>query len=91
MSNEFLRSLMSEQRRRLVGSVLEHAENNLYQRMSSEEQRAFREKVLTSVGVFYDFMLDAVKASVNDGSVMNEEALVLLRDLHALSLKEKVS
>jgi hypothetical protein len=82
MASEFVRNLLIEQRKRLVGSIMLHAEKNLYPSMSVTQQRAFREKVLASVGAYHDTCLDILKASVNDGSVVNAEALELLRDIH---------
>jgi hypothetical protein len=64
-----------------------HAEKNLFEGMSVPQQRAFREKVLASVGVYHDTCLDILKASVNDGSVVNAEALTLLTDIHAFVKK----
>lgn len=82
MSSDFVRNLLIEQRKRLVGSVMTHAEKNLFDKMTPTEQRAFREKILSSVGAYHDTCLDILKASVNDGSVVNAEALELLRDIH---------
>lgn len=82
MASEFVRNLLIEQRKRLIGSIMVHAEKNLYPHLSAVEQRAFREKVLASVGAYHDTCLDILKASVNDGVVVNAEALELLRDIH---------
>ena len=82
MSTDFVRNLLIEQRKRLVGSIMLHAEKNMYSSMSVTQQRAFREKVLASVGTYHDTCLDILKASVNDGSVVNGEALELIRDMH---------
>lgn len=87
MSNDFVRNLMAEQRKRLLGSLFEYLEKNVYPKLTSEEQKALRERVITSVGVFYDFMLDCSKASVNDGVVFNEEALGMIRHMYAQSNK----
>lgn len=83
MSSDFVRNLLIEQRKRLVGSIMTHAEKTLFDRMTPPEQRAFREKVLSAVGAYHDTCLDVLKASVNDGSIVNTEALELLRDIHA--------
>lgn len=92
-SNEFVRSMLIEQRKRLVGSLMEYAESNLYPKLREQERRALREKVLASVGVYHDTCLDMLKASINDGSVFNETALEVLAQLHAdvRSLKEATS
>jgi hypothetical protein len=82
MSSDFVKNLLIEQRKRLVGSIMTHAEKTLFERLTPVEQRVFREKVLSSVGAYHDTCLDILKASVNDGSVVNGEALELLRDIH---------
>ena len=48
----------------------------------SPEAEAFRDKVLASIGAYHDTCLDMLKASVDDGAVVNAEALELLRDIH---------
>ena len=82
MSSDFVRNLLIEQRKRLIGSIMAHAEKNLWADLSPTQQRALREKVLSAVGAYHDTCLDILKASVNDGFVVNEEALQLLRDIH---------
>lgn len=81
-SNEFVRNLLIEQRKRLTGSLMTHIERNVYPHLSQKERQELREKVLASIGVYHDTCLDMVKASVNDGSFVNEEALLLLRSIH---------
>lgn len=79
----FVKNLLAEQRKRLVASVMDYIEVNVYPHLSGEEQKALRQRVLTSVGVYHDFCLDAIKASVNDGSIQNEHVLELLRSIHS--------
>jgi len=81
---DFVRNLLIEQRKRLTGAIMTHAERNMYEGMSQAQQRAFRDKVLASVGAYHDTCLDILKASINDTSVVNEDALTLLTDIHAL-------
>lgn len=82
MSNDFVKNLVVEQRKRLVGSLMDYIERNVYQYLPPEERVALREKVLMAVGTYHDTILDIIKASVNDGSELNENALVMLRDLN---------
>jgi hypothetical protein len=82
MASEFVRNLLVEQRKRVVSSVMTHLEKNVFPKMSETEQRATRDKVLSSIGVYHDTCLDILKASVNDGSVVNEEALALITEIH---------
>lgn len=81
-SNEFVRNLLIEQRKRLVSSLMEYSERNVYPRLNDAERKALRDKVLASVGVYHDTCLDILKASVNDGSIVNEVALDAIAELH---------
>jgi len=89
MANEFIKNLLTEQRKRLVGSIMSHAEANLYPQMTRPQQEAFREKVLSSVGAYHDTVLDILKSSVDDGTIVNEEALRLLALIHSAVTKER--
>lgn len=80
---DIIRSLAVEQRKRLVASLMSHAEqSNWWSKLSSLEQRELRKKVLDSVGTYHDFILDVVKVSHEDGMV-NEQALSLIQQVHA--------
>lgn len=80
---ELVRALAVEQRKRLVASLMEYAERNLYPSMTGDARRAYRDKVLASVGVYHDMMLDVLRASMSDDVLVNEEALGLLRSIHS--------
>jgi hypothetical protein len=80
--SDFAVKLAAEQRGRLVGSILGHAEREIYPKLNAAERKAFREKVLASVGVYHDFVLDCLRASA-DGAVVNEEAMALLHGIHS--------
>jgi hypothetical protein len=83
MASDFVRNLLIEQRKRMVGGIMAHAEQSgWWPKMSRSEQLAFRDKVLASTGAYHDVVLDCVKAAVGDGAVINEEAMGLIRDLH---------
>lgn len=82
MASEFVRNLLIEQRKRVVSSVMTHLERNVFPKLSEAEQRATRDKVLAAIGVYHDTCLDVLKASVNDGSVINEQALELISEIH---------
>jgi hypothetical protein len=83
MASDFVRALLIEQRKRMVGGVMSHAEgSSWWGKLTVDEQRAFRDKVLSSTGAYHDVVLDCVKAAVGNGAVINEEALNLIRDLH---------
>lgn len=80
--SEFVRQLAVAQRQRLVGSLMDHIEKQVYPHIPKPVQQALRQKVLQSVGAYHDFILDVLKASVSDGLTANEEALVLLQQIH---------
>lgn len=82
MSQDFVRNLAVEQRKRLVGSLMEHLERHVYPSITPAQQQAVRQKVLSSVGAYHDFILDVLKASVSDGSVTNERALEMLAEIN---------
>jgi hypothetical protein len=85
--SDILADLAGEQRARLVGSVLGHAEREVYPQLTPQQRKAFRDKVLACVGVYHDFVLDCLRAA-NKGSVVNEEAMRLLGDIHRQLTKD---
>lgn len=80
--SEFVRNVLVEQRKRLVGTVMSHLEANVYPKLTVTERKELRDKVLTAVGAYHDICLDMLKASVTDGSVVNEEAVRLMAELN---------
>lgn len=88
MASEFVRNLLIEQRKRVVGSIMTHAEKNMFPVLSPAQQRMFREKVLASIGVYHDTCLDILKASVDDGSLVNTEALSMISEIHQAMRKQ---
>lgn len=81
MADAQLIRLITERRKRLVASILGHAEREFYDRLDHAEQQAFRAKVLASVDDFADLMRDVVKISTAD-VVINDHALDLLESIH---------
>lgn len=79
--SQFVRNVLNEQRRRLIGNVMQYLEGHVYTRLSPDEQRELRRRILAAVGAYHDVCLDMLKASIEDGSVVNEEALRLLAQL----------
>lgn len=90
MSQDFVRSLAIEQRRRLVASLMEHFEKRVVPTLPThvrgEALRDYRNKVMQSVGVYHDMVLDCLKAATNvsDGEtiVVNAEAMRMLEQVH---------
>lgn len=83
MPNDFVRNLLIEQRRRVVGSIMSYAETEILPAVPPVKRKEFRDKVLASVGAYHDVCLDVLKASINDGFITNEEVLTALRDIHS--------
>lgn len=75
-------AIISEQRKRLVGAILGHAERELYADLTEEQQRAFRAKVLTSASAFGDFVIDVVRG-ISQGMYLNEDAMRMLAEINA--------
>lgn len=71
MSEVVLR-LLVEQRKRLVASIMGHAERELFHLLSEDEQLLFRRKTLTAINAFCDLMRDLIKVGEETG-LANEE------------------
>lgn len=82
MSEDLTSRLLGEQRKRMIASMLGAAEQSAWWRkLTTAEQRAFRDKMLSAVGVFYDFCRDIVKITGED-SIRNDYAVELLQQIH---------
>jgi len=72
--------VVAEQRKRCLASILSAAETApWWGKLSRPEQIAYRQKVIDSLGVFYDLCRDVIKVSEDD-----------LRNAYAVELIEKV-
>ena len=80
--SELARNMLIERRKRLVGSLLEYMEKHVYKHLPNDQRTELRKKVIADVGSYHDVCLDLVKASVNDGAVLNEEALAAIHQLN---------
>ena len=79
---QFVRNMLNEQRKRAVGSLMQYLEANIYDRLSIEEQRELRARVLGAIGHYHDTCLDMMKASINDGTLINEDAVRMLAKIN---------
>lgn len=70
------------QRSRLVATVMEMAERELYPHVPAPTQARFRRRVLQAVGQYHDFVLDALKATISD-EIENELVVELLEQVAA--------
>lgn len=82
--NEFARNLLTEQRKRMTAGLMQYLEQNVYEHLSDEERAKLRSKVLSSIAAYHDVCLDMMKAVVPTDTVVNEEALVLIRSMHSM-------
>ncbi len=73
--------IVGEQRKRLVGAILGHAEREFYPDLTAEQQQAFRRKVLASASTFSDFVIDVVRGSAQ-GVWVNDEVVGLLAEIN---------
>lgn len=82
MADDLMSRLLVEQRKRLVAAIMNHVEQSAWWRqLRPEEQRAFRQKTLDSIGIFYDFCRDVIKVG-NETTIVNEHALNLIQAVH---------
>lgn len=88
---QFVRNMLIEQRKRLVGTVMTYVEKEVYPKLTEQERRALRKRMLTAIDSYHDVCLDMLKASVDDGLLLNDEAARLLARLNTeiASLKER--
>lgn len=81
--SDFARRMLSEQRKRLVGGLMQYLEERVYPLIPEAERAPLRAKVLAASAAYHDVCLDILKAVVPDEDmVSNEETLVLLRSIH---------
>lgn len=82
MSEDMVVRLLDAQRRRLVATVLGHAERSFYGKLTQLERDELRNKVLDAVAAFADFTRDVVKIADQD-FVRNERVLELVEAIHS--------
>jgi hypothetical protein len=82
MSSDFVRALLTEQRKRLVATILGYIERNVSYKLTSDERLDLRDEIKDAINNYHDCVLDCLKASVNDGGMFNEHALVMLTKMN---------
>lgn len=73
--------LLSERRKRLVATIMGHAEREFFDQLTPAQQLEFRRKTLTAIDDFTDLMRDVLKITGED-VVVNGHALELLQQIH---------
>ena len=81
MAETHLVRLITERRKRLVASIMGHAEREFFDQLTPKQQQEFRRKTLTAIDEFADLMRDVLKITSED-AVVNGHALELLEKLH---------
>ena len=81
MAESQMTRLLVQRRKRLVASIMGHAEREFFDRLTPAQREDFRDKTLDSIDEFYDLVRDLLKIS-SDQFVVNDEALGLLRQIH---------
>lgn len=79
--------LVRERRKRLVASILGHAEREFYPLLSPEQQTAFRDKVISSVDDFADLVRDIIKVTGED-VVVNAHVAQMIEEIHRATSPE---
>jgi hypothetical protein len=74
--------VVTEQRKRCLASILGSAETSpWWSRLSRDEQLVYRQKVIDSLGVFYDLVRDVIKVADDDG-LRNDHVVELIERIH---------
>lgn len=81
MSDPMMIKLVTERRKRLVASILGHAEREFYDKLTPPQRDEFRRKVLSSVDEFADLIRDLLKVTGED-TLVNDHVLELLGKIH---------
>lgn len=81
MSDSQFNRLIRERRKRLVASILGHAEREFYAQLDPEQRAAFREKVIDSIDSFSDLMRDIVSVQGED-AIVNAHVVQLIEEIH---------
>lgn len=82
MAEPQLIRLIGERRKRLVATIMGHAEREFFSQLSAQQQAEFRKRTLGAIDEFADLMRDVVKIT-SDTTVVNDHAIVLLEQIHA--------
>lgn len=78
---QFVRNVLNEQRRRLTGTLMQYLEQNVYQHLTDPQRKELRSRVIGAIGQYHDTCLDMLKASVVDGTLINEDAAAIMARL----------
>jgi hypothetical protein len=72
-----VRDFLRRRRDRALATILNHAESNLYERLTPQERKALRSCVIEALNSYHDAVLDLMH-SEDDQYTRNDEALAVL-------------
>ena len=75
---QFVRNFLGQQRKRAIASVMTAIESQFRGKLTDAELRDLRGKVVSAINQYHDTVLDVVKSSVVDDTVLNEHAVRVL-------------
>lgn len=75
-----VRDFLKARRDRALGSILGHAERELWEGLTPQQRHAFRAVTIDALNGYHDSVLDLVKA---ENGVRNDEVLGLLTRIEA--------
>ena len=81
MADNHLVRLIGERRKRLVATIMGHAEREFFAQLTPQQQQEFRRKAVGAIDEFADLMRDVLKITSED-VVVNAHALELLEAIH---------
>lgn len=82
-NDSMVRRLAIAQRKRLIASILNDIENSeWYTELTDVEKRALRDKILSSINTYHDFILDVINVGEDDYA-RNAHALDMIAQVHA--------
>lgn len=88
MSSAVIR-VVTEQRKRCLASILGAAEAApWWAKLTRDEQAAYRQRVIDSLGVFYDLCRDVIKVADED-SLRNDHAVNLIESIHTAVVRRR--
>jgi hypothetical protein len=77
------REFLTNTRRRVTGGLLGYVQSQQwYRSLPRAQQMELRQKVLDSIGIYHDTVLDVIKALDGAGGETNDAALELIREVH---------
>ncbi len=82
--------VVTEQRKRCLASILGAAETSpWWNRLTRDEQMAYRQRVIDSLGIFYDLVRDVIKVTDDNDALFNDHVVELIERIHTQVVTRK--